>query len=479
MELDPTVFGHRLRHFRQRRGLTLDQLGSAIGRPAPFLSLLENGKREAKLSVITALARALDIAPADLMAPEAPNHRAGLEIRLDRAQQHPAYAQLGLPHLRPSGRINDEVLTHLLALFDELARRDSQPVEDEAGIRQANAQVNDWLRVRHGYLDRIEGIARSLLEQVGYGGSGPLTSRTITDIAQRFGFTLRPVEEMPPRVRSVVDAGRKVIYIAQRNELRTRQARKAILQTVGAAALDHHQPSSALDLLTQRLQTAYFAAAVLVPEQAAVPALRAAIQDRDLAVGDLKEQFYVSYEMAAQRFTNLATRHFGIESHFLRTSPDGVVWKATVLDGLPLATDSFGNHDGRRLCRLFGARAAFRSEERFGTHHQFTDTPGGSYWCATHVSADQDGHSFTTGVRYEDAKVFRGRRTSAQVTSSCPDPACCRSADLANVVVHRRMQQRIIETLTPPLGDPDEIAELIAEQRSRTEPSLDGPGPIS
>ena len=91
MDLDPIVFGHRLRHHRRRRGLTLDELGALIGRPAPFLSLMENGKREPKLTQISTLASALGVTPNDLLDPTPPNRRAALEIRLERAQAHPRY----------------------------------------------------------------------------------------------------------------------------------------------------------------------------------------------------------------------------------------------------------------------------------------------------------------------------------------------------------------------------------------------------
>lgn len=471
VELDPSVFGHRLRHFRQQRGLTLDQLGAKIGRPAPYLSLLENGKREARLSAITSLAKALDIAPADLMAPEAPNRRAELEIRLDRAQQHPRYAQLGLPLLRPSAKVSDEVMVHILSLFDQLVADDHQPAEDDAGLRVANAQLAEWLQTRNGYLERIEQAARQVVSSVDYTGSGPLTSQEISDIAGEFRLTIRAVDDIPARIRSIVDEDRRTLYVAQRNELRTRQARKAVLQTIGSIALEHNQPQNALQLLTQRLETAYFAAAVLMPEIAVLPMLREAMKERDLAVGDLKERFYVSYEMAGQRFSNLALQHLEIPTHFLRTDLDGTLWKALVLDGLPLPGDVHGGVEGQVLCRRFGARSAFKSEDRFDGHYQFTDTPAGSYWCATHVAIDHDGHAFTSGVRYEHARLFRGRRTDRQVVSNCPTGSCCRRSQLDGVRVFGRMQERLVEILASPFFDPEEVAQVVEAQRRKESPS--------
>ena len=53
---DLATLGHRIRHFRGERGLTLDQLGDAVGLAGSQLSLIENGKREPKLSTLDALA---------------------------------------------------------------------------------------------------------------------------------------------------------------------------------------------------------------------------------------------------------------------------------------------------------------------------------------------------------------------------------------------------------------------------------------
>lgn len=55
MEL--TTLGHRIRHYRQAAGLTLDELGSAVGVAGSHLSLIENGKREPKLSLLQSISR--------------------------------------------------------------------------------------------------------------------------------------------------------------------------------------------------------------------------------------------------------------------------------------------------------------------------------------------------------------------------------------------------------------------------------------
>ena len=103
--LDLATFGQRLRHLRRSRGLTLAELGERVGRAPSALSLLENGRREPKLSLIETLAGALSVPVAELLRHQPPSRRAQLEIALEEAQRDPLYRGLGLPYLRPGARV--------------------------------------------------------------------------------------------------------------------------------------------------------------------------------------------------------------------------------------------------------------------------------------------------------------------------------------------------------------------------------------
>ncbi|MEX1004441.1 MAG: helix-turn-helix domain-containing protein [Acidimicrobiia bacterium] len=463
MSFDPAVFGHRLRHHRRMAGLTLDELGALVNRPAPYLSLLENGKREPKLSQIDGLARALGVSTAELLDPRPPNHRAELELSLDRIREDPRYRALGLGELKATARVPDEALEHVVALFDALTGPGEADSVDT--VRMAAAEVSRWLTSQGGYLETVEQAAHELLATSGYDGQSALTSRHLNAMITALGYTVNAVDEVPAHVRSIVDEDHGVIYVGQRNSLRTRQARKAILQTVATRVLDHSEPITAFDRQRQRLEQAYFAGAFLVPERAAVRALEAAKKDRDLSVEDVKERFYVSYEMAAQRFTNLATRHLGIETHFIHSDQDGLVWKAYQNDGFPLP-ERGGAVEGRRLCRHLGARTVYASADRFDIHYQFTDTPAGSYWSSTHLTPDHAARALTTGVRYSDARWFRGRRTAYQERSTCPDEQCCRipRGPTPRLRAGQRQQAHLVSLLsgeTPPAIDLAEMAEFV------------------
>jgi transcriptional regulator with XRE-family HTH domain len=476
MNFDVNTFGHRLRHYRRRRGLTLDELGALIGRPAPYLSMVENGKKEPRLSQISALAAALDVTLEDLLAPEAPNRRAELEIELERAQS--TLPDLGLPYLRPSARLSDEVLAHLVGLYRRL-NEGTRPSPVTAGeVRRVNGEMTRELREVDGYLEEVEKAAIVALGKSGYPGTGPVSSRNLIDLSGALGFEIRSVEEVPTSLRSITDLKNKVIYIAQRNELRTRQARKAILQTLAGFVLGHSEPATYDGFLRQRRETAYFASAVLVPEAAAIPFLSDAKRQRDLSIEDFREVFYVSYETAAHRMANLATRRLDFRSHLVVSDEEGIALKAYENDGVPFPRDADGGVEALRLCREWAARAVFGSSDRFSLHYQYTDTPVGSFFCSTYLEPEPGSHAVTFGVAFDDARFFRGRDTENRRVSGCPDQPCCRTPIGAvagqwsgRVRASARAHARIVGLLSPdpyPSIDLAEIYEIVERYQPKT-----------
>lgn len=207
------------------------------------------------------------------------------------------------------------------------------------------------------------------------------------------------------------------------------------LQALGHVVLGHARPDSYLDFLRQRIEANYFAAAVLVPERAAVPLLRAAKQRRDLAVEDLRDLFAVSYEMACHRFTNLVTEHLGLTCHFVRNDERGIIYKAYENDGLAFPADPLGAIEGQRMCRHWAGRRVFATDDPYTIHYQYTDTPSGTHFCVSHVDPGRErDFAITLGVPYAASQWFRGQETGNRATSRCPDPGCCRRppAELAS-----------------------------------------------
>ncbi|MEE9416027.1 MAG: helix-turn-helix domain-containing protein [Acidimicrobiales bacterium] len=429
--LDGNVIGFHIRHLRKHRGMTLNDLSEAVGRPAPYLSQLENGRVEAKLSLLDDLARVFGVEAADLLDPTPPDRRSELELALARTQDNPRYQQLGLPRIKVSSKLSDDVLETIVGLFgampdDDLDERGGQRAGDRA--RYANARLRQEMRDCDNYFPQIEEVANDALEAVGYPGSGPVSERLLTSIAAHFGFTLERVRGMPSSARSVTDQRRRIIYIPDRDGLKVRAARSVVLQTLGHFALDHQTTEDFADYLRQRIESNYFAAAVLCPKQASVDLLLRQREERDISIEDLKEMFYISYEMAAHRFTNLATEFLAIPVHFIRSDSGGVIRKAYENDGIPFPKVVDGTLEGQRIPRQWGTRQAWQSSDSFLLHYQHTTTDNGDFWCATYIEnvADKSPYAITIGTSAEFAHRFRGgdtiRRINARNSDIQPDP---------------------------------------------------------
>jgi XRE family transcriptional regulator, fatty acid utilization regulator len=422
--LDLNMFGQRLRHIRRSRGLTLAELGERVGRAPSVLSLLENGRREPKLSLIEALASALSVSSAELMRNQPPSRRAQLELALAEAQRDPSYADLGLPPLRVGARVPSDVLEHLVALHTELRRQRTKPTATPEEARAANADLRALMGERGNYFEEIERAAAEALAPVDYSG-GALSQGMLMSVVSHHGFSVRYVHDLPRSARSVTDLRNRRIYMRQ-EPLGMHTPRAVLLQTLGHFVLGHSAPADFGDFLRQRIEANYFAAAVLVPEQAAAQFLRAAKDARDIAVEDLRDVFSVSYEMAAHRFTNLATHHLGLPCHFVKNDEGGIIYKAYENDGVLFPADPTGAIEGQRMCRQWSGRQVFSAPDKFSPYFQYSDTPSGTYWCTALVDSGRErGFAVTLGVRYEDSRWFRGRDTTIRTTSACPSGECC------------------------------------------------------
>jgi transcriptional regulator with XRE-family HTH domain/predicted transcriptional regulator len=462
MTLDPPsdppdliTLGRRVRHARTARGLTLGALGQRVDAAPSLLSLIENGRREPRLSLLRALADALDVPLSDLLADEPPSRRAALEIALERAQRSRQFAALGLPAIKPSQKLPMPVLEQVVGLHAELTRRDEEAIATPEEARRANTMLRRERQERGNHLPHIEVLAEEMTRRAGYTG-GALTHRTVARIAEDLGLTILHVDDLPRSARSVTDWKNGRIYLPPASTPGGHGLRSLALQAIAHRVLGHERPRSYAEFLRQRVEITYFAAACLIPQTAAVAFLDQRKKAKDLAVEDFRDAFGVTHEAAAMRLTNLATAHLGIPLHFLRVGDDGALFRGYANDGLPLPQDVTGAIEGQLVCRWWAAREAFTRGDRAAESYQYTDTPAGTFWDSMQTGTAADGRRFsiTVGVPYSHAKWFRGRDTHARQASTCPDPACCQRppAELAqrwegSSWPSARMHQQILAAL--------------------------------
>jgi len=480
---DALTVGRRIRHLRREKGWTLEQLGAAVGRAGSQLSLVENGRREPKLDLLRAVAAALGVAVQDLLGAEPPSRRAALEIAWERVQRSPLYASLHLPELKVGPRTSTEVLEALVGMHGELVRRATEQAATPEEARRANRELREQMRARDNYYPDIERAADGLLRSVGH-GAGPLSQRVISELAGHLGFTVHRVEDLPRSVRSVTDLRNHRLYVPLDANGLGHDARTVVLQTLGHFVLGHSDPDGYADFLRQRVESNYFAAALMVPERTAVPLLAEAKARRELDVEDLRDAYAVSQETAAHRFTNLATRHLGLPVHFMRVHRSGVIHKAYENDGVRFPTDATGAIEGQTVCRHWTVRVVFGATDGSAPYRQYTDTTTGTYWCTAHVDRrpgagtdDSDDFSVAVGVPYAHVRWFRGRETTERSTSRCPDPTCCQRPP--STLSQRwdgyawpsaRAQSHLLATLPPgtfPGVDDTEVYEFLQAHDAR------------
>jgi transcriptional regulator with XRE-family HTH domain len=431
---DIATLGHRIRHFRTRRDLTLDQLGASAGIAASQLSLIENGRREPRLSALQKIATALGVGLGDLLLDEAPDPRAALEIELARAERGDLYRALGLPAVKPTRGTPTATLEVLVGLHRELSRQAARAIATPEEARRANTELREEMRTKNNHLGAIEQLAEDHIRSAGH-TAGALTHREVSVMAEQLGFRLIYVDDLPHSARSVTDLANGRIYLPPASIPGGHGLRSMALQAMAHRILGHERPRDYAEFLRQRLEINYFAACALMPRTVAVGFLSAAKKEKDLSVEDFRDAFGVTHEAAALRLTNLMTEYLDMSLHFLRVGDDGALYKGYENDGIPLPQDVTGAIEGQYVCKKWSARNAFTQTNRTTELYQYTDTPAGTYWCATQTGMTASGgFSITVGVPFAEAKWFRGRETIARAESRCPDESCCRqpAGDLAD-----------------------------------------------
>ena len=422
---DALTIGRKIRYFRQSAGMTVVELGEAIDRAASQISAFENGHREPPVSLLSAMARTLGVRLEDLLDPHPVDNRQALELEAERTQNSPLYSSLGIPQVRIKS-LSSEALEAIVGLqrqVTEMVRKRAATPEE---ARRANLELRNLMKEKNNYFSKIEEIADEVLDAIGY-DDGPLSQRQAARIAEHVGFSLHYVSDLPSSTRSISDTHNRRLYLSN-EDAAGHDPRSHMLTALAAHILGHQPPKDYRDFLAQRVEANYLAAALCLPERAAVPFIAEAKKARHISLEELRDFFGVSYETAAHRFTNLATEHFDLPVHFMKVHVSGTVHKAYSNDGLPFPTDPLGAVEGQYACKRFTSRTVFGVADRFSPYCQYTDTPEGTFWCTARVLPGPGDFSVSMGVPFAHVKWFDGRETTKRSRSYCPDPQCCRQA---------------------------------------------------
>ena len=318
--------------------------------------MIENGRREPKLSLLQSIAAALGV-PSRTCSGR--SRRAGgpqLEIELDGPSGNrrtprwvcPAAAGRRLPTdaLETSSRLHARAAP---------ARRRA---ERDAGGGPRGERASCGRHARAGQLLRRDrgGGAR------GAAGRSATTAGRCPSAAARHRRATRLLPALRRTTcrgstRSVTDLRNRRIYLpqgpARRHDPRASCCRRSATSCSATATRGLRR----LPAPAGRGQLLRRGAAGAGGRRGRVPAARR--RRPGLSIEDIRDVFGVSYETAAHRFTNLATHHLGIPVHFTRSDEGGTIYKAYENDGVCFPTDVTGAIEGQPVCRQWSARQVF------------------------------------------------------------------------------------------------------------------------
>ena len=163
--------------------------------------------------------------------------------------------------------------------------------------------------------------------------------------------------DFPECTRTVTDLAHRMIYLPQ-PEAGQHDSRALALQP-RARVLDTRCLGT-----TRRSWSSESRSTTSLPRYSsrngALTLLRKAKAAKDIAIEDLRDAYAVSYETAAHRFTNLATRRLDIPVHFMRIASTGVIYKAYENDGVHFPNRCHRRHRGTAGLPLLDGACSLR-----------------------------------------------------------------------------------------------------------------------
>ena len=160
-----------------------------------------------------------------------------------------------------------DVLESMVGLQHELERRLNEQAATPEEARRANAELRaSDARAEQLLPASIEarGAEAARARRATRAARCPTTS--VADIAAHLGFSLHYVSDLPHSTRSVTDLKNRRIYLTQAHAAE-HDPRSVLLQALGHYVLGHQTPHDYADFLRQRVDTNYFAAALLMPSR--------------------------------------------------------------------------------------------------------------------------------------------------------------------------------------------------------------------
>ena len=225
------------------------------------------------------------------------------------------------------------------------------------------------------------------------------------------------VEDLPRSVRSVTDLRNRRIYLKQEPVGSTRRGRSCCRRSAtscSAMTCRATSPTSS-GSGSRRTTSPPRCSCRRQPPRRSWPTPS---RPGTCRVEDLRDVFSVSYEMAAHRFTNLATHHLGLPVTSSRTTRAASSTRPTRTTAWCCPPTRRVRSRASGMCRQWAGRRVFAAADRFRPYCQYSDTPSGTYWCIAHVDPRPTSavrHHARRAVTSTPAGSAAGRRPRGRV----------------------------------------------------------------
>ncbi len=342
------IFGLKLRSLRQARGMSYQQLADVTGLAVSYLHDIENGKKYPKANKTLALAKALGV-DYDYLVSLSGDKKLQPVIELLNADflnivpwQHfgiPVTSLLGLFANTP------DKVTAFISTLIKIFR--SYEMSKESFYTAALRSYQD---LHNNYFEELESAAGAFRTMAPGGGFHTDVRSLEALLLECFGIrTDRKKLAGNPvlsGLRSFYSGKSKALFL---NKLAPAQEAFLIARELGFQQMEltdrpfetiMRRPVS-FDVVLNNFKASYFAASLLIPEDALAEALSEVFRQSRWNGGawlDMINSFNATPEMFLQRLTNVLPKHFGIDQlFFLRMTYDAAAGDCQLTKELHLA----------------------------------------------------------------------------------------------------------------------------------------------
>ncbi|MFT4762725.1 MAG: transcriptional regulator with XRE-family HTH domain [Paraglaciecola sp.] len=329
------IFGFKLRHLRQQKGLSYKELGKLTGLSTSYLNDIEKGKRYPKPAKINNLAEALGV---DYNYMVATNASKKLQPIIDLLSSK-FFRLFPLEEFGIS-------LEKLLELFTQTPDKVNAFISTIFKIAR-NYQVNEkqfYLEALRSYQDMhnnhfpdLEAAVDNFKKEFSIKGQLPFTTDFLEDqLLEIYGIRIDRQElsknEVINHIRSYYKPEAKVLFIqkglsiAQQNFLIARELGFQYLELNERPYETTITEIDSFEILLNNYKASHFAAALLMDAATLTNDIRLLARENTWQPKlflNLLKKYDVSAETLMQRLTNILPHHFGLEDlFFIRLTSD-------------------------------------------------------------------------------------------------------------------------------------------------------------